>query len=192
MSRTWCRVKDRVRRLFIARNVILDFRSFISNASHFQRWRTEFLPLRWGITLILAICKRHSSSPCHRPPFQSSRRLWRCRLSGPGQSRQTQRCLRRGRPMVSRVASLGTLAATSTGTHLRMEQLGFRPDQQQAYQGARGEWQQFFEAWSRCRIGLLHGLAAKRSARQSHHQRDQDRGSRVPCRRCEMPLCATK
>ena len=62
--------------------------------------------------------------------------------------------------MVSRVASLGTLAATSTGTHLRMEQLGFRPDQQQAYQGARGEWQQFFEAWSRCRIGLLHGLAA--------------------------------
>jgi len=41
-----------------------------------------------------------------------------------------------------------------------MEQLGFRPDQQQAYQGAKGEWQQFFEAWSRCRIGLLRGLAA--------------------------------
>ena len=184
MSRTWCRVKDRVRRLFIARNVILDFRSFISNASHFQRWRTEFLPLRWGITLILAICKRHSSSPCHRPPFQSSRRLWRCRLSGPGQSRQTQRCLRRGRPMVSsRVSSLGTLTATSTGTHPRMEQLGFRPDQEQGYQSAKGEWQQFFAAWRRRRIG---------SARQSHHQRDQDRGSRVPCRRCEMPLCATK
>jgi len=67
-----------------------------------------------------------------------------------------------------------------------MEQLGFRPDQQQAYQGARGEWQQFFEAWSRCRIGLLHGLAAKRSARQSHHQRYQDRGGSVPCRRCEQ------
>jgi hypothetical protein len=30
--------------------------------------------------------------------------------------------------------------------HLRMEQSGFRPDQQQAYQGAKGGWQQFFSA----------------------------------------------
>ena len=37
-----------------------------------------------------------------------------------------------------------TLTATSTGTHLRMEQSGFRPDQQQAYQGAKGGWQRFF------------------------------------------------
>jgi uncharacterized protein YndB with AHSA1/START domain len=37
-----------------------------------------------------------------------------------------------------------TLTPTSTGTHLRMEQSGFRPDQEQAYQGARGGWQQFF------------------------------------------------
>src|ERR1017187_1601038 len=37
-----------------------------------------------------------------------------------------------------------TLTATSTGTHLRMEQSGFRPDQQQAYQGAKYGWQQFF------------------------------------------------
>jgi uncharacterized protein YndB with AHSA1/START domain len=37
-----------------------------------------------------------------------------------------------------------TLTPTSTGTHLRMEQSGFRPDQQQAYQGARYGWQQFF------------------------------------------------
>ncbi len=37
-----------------------------------------------------------------------------------------------------------TLTATSTGTHLRMEQSGFRPDQKQAYQGARYGWQQFF------------------------------------------------
>jgi uncharacterized protein YndB with AHSA1/START domain len=29
---------------------------------------------------------------------------------------------------------------------LRMEQSGFRPDQQQAYQGAKGGWQQFFAA----------------------------------------------
>jgi len=37
-----------------------------------------------------------------------------------------------------------TLTPTSTGTHLRMEQSGFRPDQQQAYQGAKAGWQQFF------------------------------------------------
>ena len=39
-----------------------------------------------------------------------------------------------------------TLTPSSTGTHLRMEQSGFRPDQQQAYHGARGGWQQFFAA----------------------------------------------
>ncbi len=39
-----------------------------------------------------------------------------------------------------------TLIATSTGTHLRMEQSGFRPDQQQAYQGAKYGWQRFFAA----------------------------------------------
>jgi len=32
------------------------------------------------------------------------------------------------------------------GTHLRMEQLGFRPDQQQAHQGANYGWQGFFAA----------------------------------------------
>ena len=37
-----------------------------------------------------------------------------------------------------------TLTPTSTGTHLRMEQRGFRGDQQQAYQGARFGWQRFF------------------------------------------------
>src|SRR5467141_1702382 len=39
-----------------------------------------------------------------------------------------------------------TLTPTSTGTHLRMEQSGFRPDQQQAYQGAKHGWQGFFAA----------------------------------------------
>ena len=37
-----------------------------------------------------------------------------------------------------------TLTPTSTGTRLRMAQSGFRPDQQQYYQGAQGGWQQFF------------------------------------------------
>jgi len=39
-----------------------------------------------------------------------------------------------------------TLTPTSTGTHLRMEQSGFRLDQQQAYQGARHGWPRFFAA----------------------------------------------
>jgi uncharacterized protein YndB with AHSA1/START domain len=37
-----------------------------------------------------------------------------------------------------------TLTPTSNGTHLRMEQSGFRPDQQQAFQGAKFGWQKFF------------------------------------------------
>jgi uncharacterized protein YndB with AHSA1/START domain len=37
-----------------------------------------------------------------------------------------------------------TLTPTGTGTHLRMEQSGFRPDQQQAYAGAKYGWQKFF------------------------------------------------
>jgi len=37
-----------------------------------------------------------------------------------------------------------TVTPTSAGTHLRMEQTGFRPDQPQNYQGARYGWQKFF------------------------------------------------
>ena len=36
-----------------------------------------------------------------------------------------------------------TLTPTSTGTRLRMEQTGFRPDQPQAYGGAKVGWKQF-------------------------------------------------
>ena len=42
-----------------------------------------------------------------------------------------------------------TLTATSSGTRLRMEHAGFRPDQQQAYQGATGGWQRFVAALER-------------------------------------------
>jgi len=42
-----------------------------------------------------------------------------------------------------------TLTPTSAGTHLRMEQSGFRPDQRQAYQGAKGGWPRFFAALER-------------------------------------------
>ena len=47
-----------------------------------------------------------------------------------------------------------TLTPTGTGTHLRMEQSGFRPDQQQAYQGATFGWQKFFTGLERVVDGL--------------------------------------
>lgn len=37
-----------------------------------------------------------------------------------------------------------TLTPTAVGTHLRMEQVGFKPDQDQAFHGARFGWQKFF------------------------------------------------
>ncbi len=42
-----------------------------------------------------------------------------------------------------------TLTATATGTLLRMEQAGFRTDQQQAYAGAHYGWQKFFAGLER-------------------------------------------
>ena len=39
-----------------------------------------------------------------------------------------------------------TLTPRNSGTLLRMEQSGFRPDQQQAYQGAKHGWQRFLGA----------------------------------------------
>jgi uncharacterized protein YndB with AHSA1/START domain len=38
-----------------------------------------------------------------------------------------------------------TLTPTRTGTHLRMEQAGFRPNQKQALGGANAGWRQFFD-----------------------------------------------
>ncbi|PVM86745.1 SRPBCC family protein [Caulobacter endophyticus] len=46
-----------------------------------------------------------------------------------------------------------TLTKTDGGTHLRMEQAGFRPDQKQAYGGAHAGWKSFFDR--------LDGLLAK-------------------------------
>lgn len=47
-----------------------------------------------------------------------------------------------------------TLTPTGTGTHLRMEQSGFRPDQKQAYQGAKGGWQQFLAKLEQVLAGM--------------------------------------
>ena len=38
-----------------------------------------------------------------------------------------------------------TLTPSGAGTHLRVEQVGFRPEQKQAYGGAHAGWKQFFE-----------------------------------------------
>jgi len=38
-----------------------------------------------------------------------------------------------------------TLTPTATGTHLRMEQAGFRPDQKQAFGGAHAGWKGFLD-----------------------------------------------
>ena len=37
-----------------------------------------------------------------------------------------------------------TLTPAASGTHVRMEQSGFRPDQKQAYGGANAGWREFF------------------------------------------------
>lgn len=46
-----------------------------------------------------------------------------------------------------------TLTPTSTGTHLRVEQKGFRPQQKQAYGGAQAGWKMF--------LGKLEELLAR-------------------------------
>ena len=47
-----------------------------------------------------------------------------------------------------------TLTPTEAGTRLRMEQTGFRPDQPQAYGGARAGWPRFFEKLEQVLGGL--------------------------------------
>jgi uncharacterized protein YndB with AHSA1/START domain len=44
---------------------------------------------------------------------------------------------------------LFTLTPAEGGTHVRMEQSGFRPDQQAAYGGAKYGWQKFFNSLER-------------------------------------------
>jgi uncharacterized protein YndB with AHSA1/START domain len=50
---------------------------------------------------------------------------------------------------------LWTLTPAEGGTHVRMEQSGFRPDQQAAYQGAKYGWQKFLGALERVLGGLV-------------------------------------
>lgn len=47
-----------------------------------------------------------------------------------------------------------TLTPTGAGTHLRMEQAGFRPDQKQAFGGAHAGWGQFFGKLEQALAGM--------------------------------------
>ena len=47
-----------------------------------------------------------------------------------------------------------TLTPAGKGTHLRMEQSGFRPEQKQAFGGAKVGWQKFLESLVRVAGGL--------------------------------------
>jgi uncharacterized protein YndB with AHSA1/START domain len=47
-----------------------------------------------------------------------------------------------------------TLTPSAGGTHLRMEQSGFRPDQEANYKGARYGWQKFIGGLERVVAGL--------------------------------------
>jgi uncharacterized protein YndB with AHSA1/START domain len=47
-----------------------------------------------------------------------------------------------------------TLTPTATGTLLRMEQTGFRPEQKQAFGGARHGWQEHFTNLERVLAGM--------------------------------------
>jgi uncharacterized protein YndB with AHSA1/START domain len=47
-----------------------------------------------------------------------------------------------------------TLTPTKTGTHLRMEHSGFRPEHENNYRGAGYGWQRFFAAIERVVAGL--------------------------------------
>jgi uncharacterized protein YndB with AHSA1/START domain len=47
-----------------------------------------------------------------------------------------------------------TLTPTSTGTHVRVEQSGFRPDQEANYKGAQWGWQKFMGGLERVVAGL--------------------------------------
>lgn len=47
-----------------------------------------------------------------------------------------------------------TLTPIATGTHLRMEQSGFRPDQKQAFGGAHAGWKDMFNKLDACLAAL--------------------------------------
>ncbi len=82
-----------------------------------------------------------------------ARRLGRCGVSDPG-SRAEQNAVLHVGALWSRECRHLDSRRHEHGTHLRMEQSGFRPDQQQAYQGASHGWQKFIGDLERVVAGL--------------------------------------
>ena len=89
-----------------------------------------------------------------------------------------------------------TLTSTSTGTHLRMEQSGFRPDQPQYYQGAKYGWQGFFAALEQVLARVDRSLPAQFKASQTSGKTSSACSSwsaadpRCACRRENMERCS--
>ena len=75
--------------------------------------------------------------------FTLTRRLGRRRLPGPQIEPQKTLSYSWAAHGLESIVTW-TLTPTSKGTNLRMEQTGFRPDQEQAYQGAKMGWGNFF------------------------------------------------
>lgn len=67
---------------------------------------------------------------------------WPHRLQSTGRRAQQETLLELERVGLESVVVL-TLASTSSGTMVRMEQSGFRPDQEVAYRGASYGWPKF-------------------------------------------------
>ena len=80
--------------------------------------------------------------------FNLRARLGRASTARSWRSSRTRRCLTWVRLSPRERRHLNS-TPTSGGTRLRMEQSGFRPDQQQYYQGAQTGWQRFFANLSR-------------------------------------------
>ena len=86
-----------------------------------------------------------------------------------------------------------TLTPTSTGTHLRMEQSGFRPDQQQAYQGAKFGWQKFLANMEQVltRIEGVNTMTGKSSSASHGRQVVQDKfANNTGAKRVVRAACA--
>ena len=88
--------------------------------------------------LIAEWLMQNDFEPVVGPSFQSSRRLGRvdCEVLAVEPNRTLSYTWAATMRVIESVVTL-TLTPTGTGTHLRMEQSGFRPDQKQAYGGAK-------------------------------------------------------
>jgi Uncharacterized conserved protein len=77
--------------------------------------------------------------------LQARGRVGRGRLQGPGDRAQPNLSYTWAAQGLETVVTW-TLTPVDAGTRLRMEQVGFQPDQKLAYRGATAGWPRFFES----------------------------------------------